>query len=901
MPQWGTKMKPNFHTRWVAGFCLMVSLALSAHAVTPTVAAGWSHSMALTAEGKVLTWGSDNSGQLGIGRQTFLATPQRVPGMNLGSRASGPQLAAGTYHNAVVKADGTVWTWGDNLSGQLGDGSITAKSTPGAVPGFKQAVAVVAGFGFTAALKSDGSVWTWGSNEGGALGSGNTNPSYLALVPEQADLAGFPVSTLAAGFAHVVAVIEGSVVSWGGNNAGQLGVGDDISTPWAQFVPGPTQVVAVAAGVYHSMALDADGGVWTWGNNVDGRLGDGTTGNLRPYAYRLPGLPRMVAIAAGAQHSLAVAEDGSVWAWGNNEYLQLGVAGIDSRAVPAKVPGLSGITRIQTHYNHNIALDAAGNAWAWGAGTTGQLGDGSTATRAAPVRIPSLSGVLAADAGLSHSLAVSSDGQLQAWGEGLAGQLGLATDTDRTLPTTVSGLSGITHIAGGLRHSLAVQSDGTVWAWGYNLGGQLGDGTHDSRAKPVKVAGLGNVTQVSAGALQSLARKSDGTVWAWGGNTSGELGLGLDTLRSPPVQVSGLSAIQQVAAGFGFSLALRTDGSVWSWGGNDAGQLGVAPAATATTGGVNVRHTPARISGLPAAVSVVTGQKHAMALAADGTVWAWGLQTNGVLGNLQIEAGTSLPTQVYGLTDVVAIAAGSTHSMALRRDGSVYVWGMVLVEGNAYAVGIPIEFPGLGHASSISAGLAHSLVAKSDGTVWAWGLNIEGGLGDGTYAFRPDAVAVVNEQFSQLLDLNLAQPNFPVDNTQLPAFFVSTQKLGTKKNTSLSVDLRGLPSPPAMVASAKAQAPRGYNIYVAAALPTGTQTLAFQLDSTGGWGNLVWPMGEYLRDVALNSQDSVIRAQILTDTDLTGLEDASIFVGYGLDANEMASAGRYRLIYKVPK
>lgn len=866
------------------------------------VAAGLSHSMALTADGRVFAWGSDNSGQLGIGRQTFVATPQRVPGMNLGGNTSAPKLAAGTYHNAVAKADGSVWTWGDNLSGQLGDGTITAKSTPGAVPGISQAVGVVAGFGFTAALKSDGSVWTWGSNAGGALGTGNTDASQIELAPVQANLDGLPVTTLSAGFSHVVAVINGLVVAWGGNEAGQLGVGTDVSTPWAQFVPGPSQVVAVSAGVYHSMALDSSGGVWTWGNNIDGRLGDGLSGNIRPYAYRLPGLPRMVSIAAGARHSVAVAADGSVWAWGSNEFRQLGQEGVEFLAVPTKVAGLSGITRIRTHYNHNIALDANGNAWAWGAGSTGQLGDGSTASRATPVRIESLSGLLAAEPGLSHTLAVSRDGQLLAWGESLAGQLGLTVDTDRTLPTAVSGLTDVEYIAGGLRHSLAVKSDGTVWAWGYNLGGQLGDGTNDSRTKPVKVGGLENVTQVSAGGLQSLARKADGTVWAWGGNISGELGLDRSNLRSPPVQVSGLTSAKQVSAGVGFSLAVQNDGSVWSWGANDSGQLGVDPALT-FQGNANFRHTPARISGLPSISSVAAGQKHALALAADGTVWAWGSQTNGILGNLQIEAGVSLPVQVYGLSDVVAIAAGSTHSMALRRDGSVHVWGLVLDEENIYAVGIPVEFPDIRDATSISAGLAFSLVTKSDGTTWAWGLNIEGGLGDGTYAFRQESVAVINEQFTDVLDLNTARPNFPINNTKLPTFFVSTQKLGTKRNTSLSVNLRGLASPADV--SGGRQAPRasasGYNVYVAAALTSGSQPLFFQLDGLNGWGNLVWPMGEYLRGVALDNRDSVVRAQILTDTDMSGLEGASIYVGYGLDANEMVGSGRFRLIYKVPK
>lgn len=895
-------MKSSFQRKLATGLGLLVSLALPAVAATPMVAAGLSHSMALTSDGKVLTWGSDNSGQLGIGRATFLGTPQKVPGMNLGA-ANTAKLASGAYHNAAVKADGTVWTWGDNLAGQLGDGSITAKSTPTAVQGLKQATAVSAGFAFTMALKSDGSVWTWGSNDSGQLGTG-----YDASVQDSeyspvkvAGLEGLQVQSVAAGFAFALAVINGYVIAWGDNVGGQLGDGTDVATPSAQFVYGPSNVVAVAAGVYHAIALDSNGGVWTWGTNTDGRLGDGTEFS-RPYAAQITGLPRIVAIAAGGQHSVALAQDGSVWAWGNNDYLQLGVSGISARLSPAKVPGLSNIARIKTHYNHTIAIDTTGNAWTWGAGTTGQMGDGSAANRAAPARVPAFSGVLAAEPGVGHTMAVTQDGQLYAWGENLAGQLGLTTDTDRTLPNTVAGLSSITSIAGGFRHSLAVQSDGTVWAWGYNLGGQLGDGTTDSKTKPVKVVGVGNMTQASGGSLHSIGRKSDGTVWAWGSNQEGELGQGTHSQRGNAIQVKNLTSVSQVSAGSGFNLALRTDGSVWSWGTNKFGELGVDPSTTAV-GNESYRTLPARINGLPTIVAVAAGSQHALALGSDGRVWAWGDQTNGILGNLQLDAGIALPARIANLSNVVAIAAGTNHSMALCKDGSVWVWGLVITDEDAYAVGFPLEFPGLGNASSITAGLAHSLVAKTDGTVWSWGLNIEGGLGDGTYAFHADSVAVINEQFSNLLDLNLAVPNLPTDPSKLPTFFASTQKVGGKKNTTLSVDLRGLLNPPTASANGKARpnATRGYNVYVAAAVPNGTQPLYFQLDGVKGWGNLVWPIGEYLRGVALDNQDSVVRAQILTDTDLTGLEGASIYVGYGLDANEMATSGRFRLVYKVPK
>ena len=900
-------MKPTSYRKLVAGFSLFVSLALPAAAATPMVAAGLSHSMALTSEGKVLTWGADNSGQLGTGRQSFFASPQDVKNMNLGLQAKPAQLAAGTYHNAVVKADGSVWTWGDNLLGQLGDGSLTAKSTPTALPGFGPAVAVSAGFAFTVALKADGSVWSWGSNDSGALGTGKSEDDLSVSLTPVAVYAldgrvGLKVQSIATGLSHALAVIDGVVVAWGRNDVGQLGDGTDTPNISPQIVAGPTNVVAVAAGASHSLALDNAGTVWVWGSNASGQLGDPNflyQGAVQ--ARQLPGLPRMMAVTAGTQHSLALAEDQSVWAWGSNENLQLGVSGIAQRTAPAKVPGLSGIVSIKAHYNHNTAVDAAGNVWMWGSGSTGQLGDGSAADRATPARVPGLSGVLAAEPGFAHTIAVTQDGQLKAWGENLAGQLGQTNDTDRTVPGEVLGLSNIVSIAGGLRHSLAAQSDGTVWAWGYNLGGQLGDGKADSKTSPIKVPAVSGITQVSAGTLHSVARKSDGTVWSWGSNSDGELGTGTATQSSTAKQALNLTSVSQVAAGSGFSVARRTDGSVWSWGVNKLGELGVLPG---TTGSHPYRAQPARIAGLPNMTAIAAGTSHVLALAEDGSVWAWGDQTDGILGNGHTEAGSALPARVAGLTNVIAIAAGSNQSMAVRQDGSVWVWGLTLTEDNSYPSPVPAQFAGLGNATSIAAGLAHHLVGKSDGSVWSWGINIEGGLGDGTYAFHQDSVAVLNAQFSNLLDLNIAVPNLPVDPSKLPTFFAATQKLGSKRSTSLSVDLRGLANPPAAPAGAKVRpnATLGYNVYVAASLPNGTQQpLYFQLHGVTGWGNLVWPIGEYLRGVALDNQDSVVRAQILTDADLTGLEGASIYIGYGLDATEMATSGRFRVIYKVPK
>lgn len=873
--------------------CAAVFTMPAVHAVQPTAAAGWGHTLAVSSEGKVLAWGSDNSGQLGVGRQIMQTTPQRVTGVNLGTHASAQNIGAGYYHNVAVKPDGTVWTWGDNLLGQLGDGSITSNSVPSRVAGLTQFKAAGAGYSHTVALRSDGTLWSWGSNSFGELG---TNEDSASLVPVPVwGLEGLTVDAIAVGFAHNLALSNGWILAWGDNRYGQLGDGSVTSWMAPTLIEGLPRITAVSAGVYHSLALDASGNVWSWGSNGRGRLGDGSNvDSVRP--VRLAGLPTMVAVVASAQHSLALAQDGSVWAWGANDYGQLGDGTTVDRWTPVRVSGLSGVRELATRNTHNLARDASGVVWAWGYGGAGQLGDGLAINHTLPTRVPGLTGVLALAAGVGHSMAVAADGQLMAWGENLAGQLGISVVTDRTLPSTPTGFANVTQVAAGFRHSLALQSDGSVWAWGYNLGGQLGDGSIDSRTSPLRLSAPTDAVQVSAGLLHSLARRRDGTVWSWGFNGDGQIGTGNLNERRNPGAVPGLFGMTHVSAGLSFSLAVRSDGTVWAWGKNDDGQLG--------DGTTTRRQNPVQVVDVPRIVAVAGGTRHSLALAADGTVWAWGDQTSGKLGNGANTAGAYRPGPVAGLSNVIAIAAGSSHSAALRADGTVWVWGSNVLgqlgrtDWNIDQT-LPVQLQGVTQAVSIAAGALHTVVVRSDGTVWTSGNNTEGNLGDGTYTIRYGATGVVNSQFNALLDLDSTQPNLPVDSGRMPPFFVATQKAGGLRATSLQVELRGLLNPSA--ARGPRAATTGYNVYVAASVPMGQQTQLFQLGANRSWSALTWPMSEYLRGVALDSQDSMVTAQILEEADLSALGGALIYVGFGLSADEMLSSGRYRSIFTVPR
>jgi alpha-tubulin suppressor-like RCC1 family protein len=351
-----------------------------------------------------------------------------------------------------------------------------------------------------------------------------------------------------------------------------------------------------------------------------------------------------------------------------------------------------------------MAVSTNGTLWGWGLNSQGQIGDGTVTNRSSPVQIGTLNNWSSVDCNQNHSIAVKNDGTLWSWGENSSGRLGLNVgSTTRSSPVQVGTLGNWSKIVTGTAHNLSIKTDGTLWSWGSNSIGQLGDGTSITRSSPVQIGTRNDWNLIGAGITHSLAIRNDGTLWAWGQHSYGQLGLNLvvdfSTTRSSPVQVGTRNDWYRVAAGSVHSLAIRTDGTLWSWGRNQYGQLGDGTTLTRSSPvQVGTRNDWSNVFVSKDTSSAIYGTS--LAIKTDGTMWGWGLNTENQGGGVPLNTNRSSPVQVGNLKTWVSASIGINHSIALINDGALASWGT----GNNGIMGRIAQTPTINRSSPVQVG-----------------------------------------------------------------------------------------------------------------------------------------------------------------------------------------------------
>ena len=359
-------------------------------------------------------------------------------------------IATGASHTMAIKADGTLWGWGGNWTGQLGDGTFFDKHTPTQIGSDSNWVYVTTSKylpdgksenqGHTLAIKADGSLWAWGWNAYGQLGDGTTTDRHAPV---------------------------------------RIGTG----TNW----------VSVSAGVEHTTALRADGSLWAWGCNNLGQLGDGTTSD-RHTPVRIGSGTSWASVSAEGYHALATRTDGSLWAWGWNNVGQLGDGTTVDRLSPVRVGVETDWRSVSASMIHSAAIMGDGSLWTWGSNWVGALGDGTSNNSSVPVRVGSDTNWANVSTGYIRTAAIKTDGSFWAWGNNAFGILGDGTGTSRNSPVRIGSDASWASVSPGYAHVTALRADGSLWAWGMNSYGQLGDGTRDDRHAHQMIWGPGSVS-----------------------------------------------------------------------------------------------------------------------------------------------------------------------------------------------------------------------------------------------------------------------------------------------------------------------------------------------------------------------------------------------------------------------
>lgn len=701
----------------------------------------------------------------------FHTTPEELPGLT-----DAKQLALGERHGCALRSDGTVWCWGENLFGQLGDPERGSGAVPAPVPGLTEVVEIAAADYFSCALHRDHQVRCWGaySRIGHVFGGRHYENGAFESDPWAAPRAveGIsPADRLAAGVRGVCAWRQGeSLDCFHPADAGQL---------W--YTQGPTRrhrfafelkaVRELSLGSTDACALRESGEVLCWGERHGRNHELATLGNEQEHhGAALPAGEEAVGLAAGYGHQCLRTKTGALRCWGYNEHGQLGDGSRNHRSAPTPVSSLDDVRLVALGRSHSCAAVGSGAVSCWGSNLQGQLGDGTRHGQLTPVAVRYALGELAPTA-------------LQQPARG-----SFESDADPALfapprsPRACAARPGsrppqeIRQLAAGPGHSCALLADGTVQCWGHApLAGDgargMGNTEYEYRPTPVEVLGVRDAEQLCVAGRYSCVRRSDGTVWCWGPS----LGLDAHPLPTswPGTGRRGLDDVKDIACEAGTLCVLRAGGRVECSATGHLRDTDVAPfierprlpkaAQRIWAGGARAcaalpdgslwcwslrakrapRARPAQVRLSGPAAQVILGDQFGCALMGGGGVECWGEGMRGQLG-LGRPGESATPIPVAGLSDVTELSSSPVATCARTRAGGLWCWGDNRNGplGGEPFVPSPRQLPDLPPVRHGAVSRHHGCAAVAAGPVCCWGNNAQGQLGTGTRVRHPRPTAV---------------------------------------------------------------------------------------------------------------------------------------------------------------
>ncbi len=768
-----------------------VATGVLAGRTVAALATGTAHSLALCTDGTLAAWGSNTHGELGNNSTTDSLVPIAV--RTLGTPLAGRTvvaIAAGGNHNLALCSDGTLVAWGLNYYGQLGDGTTTARPmavavhTAGTALDGKTVIAIAAGTNHNLALCSDGTLAAWGYNFYGQLGNNATNTTapYGSLLPLKVStsntaISGKTVVSITTGERHSMALCsDGTIAAWGRNRNGQLGDDStqDRKVPVTVVKTGTPlsgkTITGIAAGAFHSMALCSDGTLATWGRNAEGQLGDGTLtdvdpfGKTKPSAVTTAGTPllgrKVVSLIGGANHCLALCSDGTLTSWGDNDFGQLGNNTITANYQPSAVSATPLLP--DERFVRIVGGPTVYHALLWTSVPVPEIaifdGSGITGTeRQSGIGSASFTGISTGSMSNTQTFTITNTGSANLSGISVtkavtgnpddfivtaAGTTTLAPSATTTFtikfsPTAGGARSAVVQInsndADENPFLIHVTGTGTSVLANYTTGSEIPVTSNGYTARGKELLVTLNHNPVTGAELMVVQNTGLDFINGTFSNLAHGQRLGL---------TYGGVTYQFVANYFGGSgndlVLIWANNRLFSWGRNDSGQLG-----NSSTGSNILQPTPVTATGVFAGRTVITtaaGQEHSLALCSDGTLAAWGANHHGQLGdgslaphNDAVAVDTQSESSALKGKTIIAVAAGSLHSLALCSDGSIIGWGSdqtgALGNGSGGIITTPVVVSTESGVSAlfdktvtaIAAAGNHSMALCTDGTVATWG------------------------------------------------------------------------------------------------------------------------------------------------------------------------------------